>query len=305
MTPPEPGRDLPRGEDRQADRPTVPLPEHVTLPLLSLITEQSMDQDYQHVAKRRADRPTPDEAERRRRARVVTGAVVAVFGVLVAVAAVQTSRNADVDALGRASLVSRIQEGRAEVRDLQDRAGELRGSNAKTEESLRALREREAELSQRVSRLSVRTGYVAVRGPGVRITVDSAPGATGNDVVEDDDLLFLVDGLWAAGAEAIAINGQRLTTLSSIQNSGRAIHVNVRPLTPPYVVSVIGNPDTLEARLLRTTHGGVFYALARSFEFVLEIEEDDEIELPAARVRRLLLAREHVPGGPEQKEMGP
>jgi len=280
------------------------LPPHVTLPLLSLITSQSMDEDYQHVAQRRGGGQVP-RTERPTRDRVVTALVVAVFGALVAVAGVQTSRNADVDALGRASLVSQIQAGKTEVRDLQDRAGELKASNADHEQDLRVLRERESNLSQQVSRMAIRTGYLPVRGPGLRITVDSAPGAVDSDVVQDDDLLFLVDGLWAAGAEAIAINGQRLTTLSSIQNSGKAIHVNVRPLSPPYVITAIGDPDTLEARLLRTTHGSVFYSLARSLEFRFEIEQDDRLELPAARTRRLLHATDGVDSTSRQKEMAP
>ncbi|WP_110183479.1 DUF881 domain-containing protein [Nocardioides solisilvae] len=298
-----PGR--PAGPGGEGAEQRGPLPQHVTQPLLSLVTEQSMDQDYQHVAARRGQRPVPEEDGGRGR-RVVTAAAVAVFGLLVAVAAVQTSRNADVAALSRASLVSRVQEQRADVRALQDRAGELRAANTTAEESARALREREEEVRQEVSRLGVRTGSLAVRGPGIRVTVASAPGATERQVVQDDDLLYLVDGLWAAGAEAIAINGQRLTTLSSIQNSGDAIHVNVRPVNPPYVVSVVGDPDTLEARLLRTTHGAVFYALARSLEFEFRIQEDDELELPAARVRPLPHAREHVPGrSSKEKELEP
>ena len=55
-------------------------------------------------------------------------------------------------------------------------------------------------------------------------------------VVRDADLAILVDGLWNAGAEAIAINGQRLTALTPIRNAGPAIQVNSTPLVPPYVV---------------------------------------------------------------------
>jgi hypothetical protein len=75
-----------------------PLPPHVTTPLLTRIIEQSMDEDYQQVALRRNGdgRPTPPG-----RPRLVAAAVVVVFGVLVTTAAVQTSRNADVDDASR------------------------------------------------------------------------------------------------------------------------------------------------------------------------------------------------------------
>ncbi len=55
---------------------------------------------------------------------------------------------------------------------------------------------------------------------------------------------MLVDGLWEAGAEAIAINDQRINALGGIRNTSRAIHVNGRPVNAPYVVSAIGDPRT-------------------------------------------------------------
>lgn len=262
------------------------LPAHVTLPLLSLITAQAMDEDYQHMAERRAAGPGVDP-EGRRNHRVVTAVAVGVFGLLVSVAAVQTSRNADVAALGRASLIERIQDEKGDVRALKDRAGELGEQIARADDNGRALRAQQDDIDTRVSRLGVRTGYLAVRGPGLRITVDDPPGATETELVQDEDLAMLVDGLWSSGAEAIAVNGQRLTVLSSIQNSGEAIHVNARPLTPPYAVEAIGNPEALEARLLNSTHGSVFYNLARTLGFGFEIREDGSLELPAARVRPL------------------
>ena len=99
----------------------------------------------------------------------------------------------------------------------------------------------------------MRTGYVPVRGPGVRIEVDSAPNAVPNDEIRDEDLALLVNGLWTAGAEAIAVNDQRIVALGGIRNTNRAIHVNGRPLTAPYVIEAIGDPGTLQARLLESS----------------------------------------------------
>ena len=263
------------------------LPERVTMPLLNLVTMQSLDEDYRHVADRKAAAGESEPSERSPRRTVVVAAVVTVFGILMTVAAVQTTRNADVQALGRASLVDRIQVEKEAVRDLQVRAGELRTENAEAETAVRELREEESEVTSRVSRLGIRTGYLAVTGPGLRITVDDAPAGDDTQRVRDDDLILLVDGLWAAGAEAVAINGQRLTMLTQLQNSGRAIHVNVRPLRPPYVVDAIGNPATLEGRLLASTHGQVFFNVARALEFPYRVEDDDELDLPAARFRPL------------------
>ena len=67
----------------------------------------------------------------------------------------------------------------------------------------------------------------------------------------DRDLQTVVNGLWAAGAEAVAVNGQRLTALSAIRSAGDAILVDYRPLTRPYVVTAIGDPATLQAAVRR------------------------------------------------------
>lgn len=258
-----------------------PLPPHVTAPLLAKITSQSMDEDYQHVARARAAGVEPPES---RSTRLWSTLVVAVFGTLVAVAGVQTARNADTDALSRSALIGQIQDEKTRVAAIQDRVSELVASNAASDDSLRTMQERQDDLATRVRRLETRTGFGPVSGPGVVFTVDDAESGDETQVVRDDDLAILVDGLWAAGAEAIAINGQRLTARTSIQNSGRAIHVNTRPLAPPYDVEVIGDQDTLPARLLNTTHGAAWYALARSLDFRFSSRNDDDLSLPAARL---------------------
>lgn len=264
------------------------LPEHVTQPLLAKITAQSMDVDYQHVARARASGTGSPETPR---SRAWSTVVVAVFGTLVAVAGVQTARNADSDALSRSALIGRIQEEKRLLAAVQDRVGELVAGNAASEESLRTLRARQDDLAARARRLEARTGFGPVTGPGIVFTVDDAESGDETQVVRDDDLAILVDGLWSAGAEAIAINGQRLTARTSIQNSGRAVHVNTRPLAPPYRVEVIGDQDTLPARLLNTSHGAAWYALARSLAFRFSMDEDDELSLPAARLLPLRQAQ--------------
>lgn len=272
------------------------------MPLLDMVTRQSMDEDYAIVAQRRTDAGRQGPAQERRWGTGVTVAVVAASALLATIAAVQTSRTADVTALGRAGLVERIQLAKENVRELQDRSGALSSSNAEIEEQLRELRSDEERVTAQVRRLGARTGYLAVRGPGIRVTVDDATTGETPHVVRDSDLGLLVDGLWSAGAEAIAINGQRLTTLSPLQNSGQAIHVNVRPLTPPYRVEAIGDPETLEARLLASNGGAIFRGVADSLGFGLTVEDVEELELPATRVRQLKYASREDRDGSGRQE---
>ncbi len=90
----------------------------------------------------------------------------------------------------------------------------------------------------------------------------------------------LVNGLWEAGAEAISINGQRLTTLSTIRQAGDAITTNSRSLSRPYVVSAVGNQDTLPARFAETSSGQAWLDLQRELGLKLTITPVDSLRLP-------------------------
>lgn len=267
------------GQDRGG-----PLPEHVTAPLLSLITQQALEEDYRSVAERRAREGGTPEAPR---TRAVAVAAIAVFGVLVSVAAVQNSRNEAVDDAGRATLIARIEESRSDLEDTQARIADVTRENRRLSESLAEVSPRRQQTVSQLRRLQLATGYLPARGEGVRITVDDNPEATETQLVTDADLAMLVDGLWEAGAEAIAINNQRLNPLGSIRNVSTAIHVNTIPLSPPYVVRAIGDTRTLQADLLATTHGAEFFSLAQQLAFGLDVENVDELVLPSARQRRL------------------
>ena len=94
------------------------------------------------------------------------------------------------------------------------------------------------------------------RGQGWRSrcrTVHLQPaGDGGPDLarVLDTDIQLVVNGLFASGAEAVAVNGQRITVLSPIRSAGEAVLVGFRPLTPPYTVTAVG-PDELDRHLRR------------------------------------------------------
>jgi len=272
---------------------TSTLPSHVTTPLLTLVTQQALEEDYRDVAQRRAAGAEPAEP---RRSRLAALAVIGCFGILVSVAAVQNSRNEAVDDAGRVTLIARIEEQRAMLQTRQDQVAELTRENAALSDEVgeRTAARQEAEGDLR--RLQATAGFLPVTGPGVRVTVEGNPVGDANQQVRDADLALLVDGLFEAGAEAIAINDQRLNNLGSIRNTGAAIHVNTRPLTAPYVVRAIGDSLTLQADLFETSHGSEFFALAEQLGFEVTRQNVDQLSLPAARLRPLRQAREINPG---------
>jgi uncharacterized protein YlxW (UPF0749 family) len=268
--------------------PARPLPEHVTVPLLALITQRSLDADYEHVAARRRAEGTSAARHVPRRTAAV---VLLVFGLLVTIAAVQTSRNASVDEASRASLIDQIGQRKHSVAQLQSELSQAQSDQLGLQRALTNQQTREQAARARLQRLEVHTGFGPVRGPGVQVTVSSAPGSDASQLVRDSDLSLLADALWSAGAEAISVNGERLTVLSSFRNVGSGILVNSRPVNPPYVFQVVGNPDTLPANLLSSSVGGQWYALKDSLGFRFDVKNGGTMSLPAAPPEHLRSVR--------------
>jgi uncharacterized protein YlxW (UPF0749 family) len=267
-------------------RDPEPLPDRVTMPLLALVTREAVDQDYVHAARRRAANGAPPPSQRTRFRGVAVA--TALFGLLIALAAVQTARNADVREASRDALVNRISERQQEVASLRERIESLRRQNDDLQSTSSRIQGQLAEATVQLRALQLSTGFVAVRGPGLRITVSDNPDGSSDGRVRASDLRLLVNGLWRAGAEAIAINGRRLSAISAIVNSNISIQVNRSPLTPPYVVSAIGD-DTLATQLQANTTGAEFQALADQFGFVVDRQNESELVLPAAPDTQLQL----------------
>jgi uncharacterized protein YlxW (UPF0749 family) len=268
----------------EPDGPGDEVPPRVFMPLLDHITAHSMDEDYAHVAQR------ADREKRPAQIRPGLAALVAMglFGLLVTTAGVQTARNSGEESGSRASLVTQVKARTAQVEARRARVTNLR-------QEIEALQTRYLEttsqgrlLSSRLDRLGVSTGAVPVRGPGVKVVVDDAPNATGPvEQVLDEDLQKLVNALWASGAEAISINGQRLTNLSAIRTAGQAITVNYVSLRRPYTVLALGDPDTMPARFVETEHGQDWLDLRAVNGLRFAMTSEESLRLPAAPGRRL------------------
>ncbi len=92
----------------------------------------------------------------------------------------------------------------------------------------------------------------------------------------------MVNGLWDAGAEAVSVNGQRLTALSAIRSAGEAILVDYRPLSPPYRVSAIGDPSSLQTRFMSGPGGRDVQYLKDNFGVRVDIASSSKLVLPAS-----------------------
>ena len=132
--------------------------------------------------------------------------------------------------------------------------------------------------------IKIGAGVVALQGPGVIVTIDdskrpSKPGENPNlYLIHDDDILKVINELWAAGAEAISINDQRLIASSEIRCAGPTLSVNNTRYSPPYDIRAIGDPQTLETAL--KMRGGVVETL-QFWGIQVTVKKQDEVIVPA------------------------
>ncbi len=173
---------------------------------------------------------------------------------VVTVGAAQARVAAPVVAKERQELIDRIDKETKSADKLEGSVDTLRDDvSARQRAALRT-----SGGSGQADLVSMLSGATAVHGPGVRLVVNDAKEASsgGGDNpretadfsdtgrVRDRDMQRVVNGLWAAGAEAVSINGQRLTALSAIRAAGNAILVDNKPLVPPYTVLAVGTASS-------------------------------------------------------------
>lgn len=254
--------------------------------LLAYLTAHAVDDDYERLARSGATR------RRASSARTASVVALALFTLLLLTAASQTSRSAVSDAQERASLVSALEARRKTVAHDQDQVSRLqrqithyRGLLVDNDNLSRGTR-------TALTVLGDLAGTSPVHGQGVTVTVDDAAHArSARQTVLDTDLQQLVNGLWEAGAEAVAINGQRITPLTAIREAGSAITVNYRSLDRPYVVEAIGDAATLPSRFADTSGGQTWLDLQQQVGLRFSVTTRSSLSLPGAPTPTLRYAR--------------
>lgn len=127
-------------------------------------------------------------------------------------------------------------------------------------------------------------GYGAVEGYGIELKVEDSKRELKKDenpnnlVVHDQDILMLVNDLKVAGAEAMAINGERLTANTEIKCSGPTITINSKTFGQPFIITAIGNSDMLSSTILaQDTYG---YLLKQVYGLELTLLSGKEVIIP-------------------------
>jgi uncharacterized protein YlxW (UPF0749 family) len=256
--------------------------------LVDLMTN-AIDQGYLDAAQRRttsASAPAQAPQPTGRPTAAMVAIVLALAGALFATAAVATHRGAAASKRDRARLLQQIQQRTADTDSLQQ---QLDGLHAQVDSARTAALAASGEgsaLSSEIDSLDETTGSEPVEGPGAEVTLDNAHGSDGAGAdslgtIYDRDVQAVVDALFATGAEAIAVNGQRLTSLTAIREAGEAILVDYRPLAPPYVIDAVGPPGLGDA-FLKTQTGALYENWKQVYGLGFTVVDKARLTLPSA-----------------------
>jgi uncharacterized protein YlxW (UPF0749 family) len=264
--------------------------------LLSDLMNNTLDEGYLRVAEQA--RPAPVEGAAKARRSISLALVLVLAGMVLTAAARQTRASAPAVASARNELIERVQVKTAQADKLQRELLELRASVDKARADALNLTTAGSAARADLEMLAAMAGVSPVHGPGIKVTVDDAPSqgaapAAGADTgrVLDTDLQRLLNGLWAAGAEAVSVNGQRLTQLTAVRSAGDAILVAYRPLSPPYEVLAIGKPNDLEVGFVDGPGGRWFHTL-ETFGIRFNVTQQKDMQVPGASGVSLRLAQE-------------
>ena len=143
-----------------------------------------------------------------------------------------------------------------------------------------------AELNRQLAAARLAAGLTSVTGPGVVVEIADSkrPVPAGdnpaNYIVLVDDLHDIVDALWASGAEAIAVNGERLVSTSSIYGVGASILVNTAFLSPPFRIEAIGSAGLLERFMGNPAYLGRVAHRIDAFGLEFATQETGSLTLP-------------------------
>lgn len=188
---------------------------------------------------------------------------------------------------------ARLDEATAEVDDLRGEVEALVDATAG-----------EVDVEGTPEEVAVAAGGVAVTGPGVVVELWDAPTANAPAGTRPDDLLVhqqdleaVMNAMWAGGAEAMTIQGNRVTTTTRVRCVGNVLLLHGRTYSPPYEVAAIGEPGQLERALLASTGVRIYLQYVDAVGLGWSLTEEPELEMPAAELTGTLRYAEVVARG--------
>lgn len=258
-----------------------------SMDLLRQVREGALEPEYLHAADRhgwqhRSNDGRPAEVARSTRPGgrgwIGTAVMLLLAGLLLGGAWRSTSVARPSELAERDDLINRIQSAQAHQSGQQAAVNRLQVQVS----SMRAAQSADNSLDTRLAAAAKTAGTVAVKGPGIQVVVDDSADGSGEGRVGDQDLRQLINGLWQAGAEAISVNGHRITTRTAVRSAGSAITVDYVSLTRPYRISAIGYSALLPGRLSQNGGGQWLTYISDNFGVRYSVTSVTSMRLPAA-----------------------
>lgn len=208
------------------------------------------------------------------RARVAVVVICVLAGLMFTTSALGAGRGTAGAAHERAELIAQLNQAEARNQELRTQAEQLSTEVHRLEQN------RLGEPVNTDPAAQIWSGMVPVTGPGVVLTITDNPRDT-NGTIVDQDIRQVVNGLWLAGAEAITINGYRLSARTAIRQAGSAVTIDYRSMTTPYRIEAIGAPRQLANDFESGTGGQWLNFLKRNYGVGWSIENRAELQLGA------------------------
>ena len=142
---------------------------------------------------------------------------------------------------------------------------------------------------ERVDELRVPAGLEAMSGPGLTVELDDAPSETIESsgvkpdylIVHQQDIQAVANAMWAGGAEAMTIQGQRVISTTGIKCIGNTVVLHGIPYSPPYVITAVGDPASMLTAINESPYIDIYLDYVESYDLGWDVLPHSMVELPA------------------------
>lgn len=187
----------------------------------------------------------------------------------------------------RTPLVETANELQAQQDDLKARILDLRAQVQRIETQGEGSADLVRQLNADLQQARIAAGLIALTGTGIVIQLEDSKAPVPPDGNESDylvgsrDIRLVVEELWGSGAEAISVNGERITPTTAIIDVGTSLLINSAYLSPPYQVSALGGPDLYDHLSASPRFGDFVRTRSEGYGIGVSLAEPDSVDIPA------------------------
>jgi len=216
--------------------------------------------------------------------------VTALLAGLLFATSAATAQGSDLRAGRRTQLTELITDQAREVAKQEAAAARLRAAVAQAQERTAARNGAVAAEQSRADAVGSDAGLTALRGPGLTVSLDDAPRPSSDApmvanpddlVVHQQDVQAVVNALWAGGAEAMTLMGQRLISTSAVRCVGNTVILQGRVYSPPFVVQAVGDTASLRTALDEEPGVEIFRSYVERYGLGYSVRSHRDLRVPA------------------------